>query len=209
MYGEVTRTEAARLSGSVQLAQNQAENMNSALRDVSDFTLGEPVRNASETQLQPRASGIAKITNIDTLMDQWEPRYDSAKLAYVKFEAAIDNAKGSAAAYFATQQALTERISDPAVLAQARQNDERDLALYRQWESQAASTLDKAQAIGVRLDDMDATLRKLQLRADFVFDATSFQKVPAAILELNQELSDFRVASETIRATTGSPFEVK
>lgn len=209
VYGEVTQTEAARLSGSVQLAQNQAENMNSALRDVSDFTLGEPVRNASVMQPQPGESDIAKIANIGTLMDQWEPRYDSAKSAFLKFETAIDNAKASAAAYFATQQALTERITDPAALAQARQDDEQDLALYRQWEALADSVLDNARAIGTRLDDMDAILRKLQLRADFVFDATSFQEVPVAILELNQELDDFRVASETIRTTTGSPFEVK
>ena len=209
VYGEVTRTEAARLPGSVQLAQNQAENMNRALLDVGTFAAGEPPGNASETQLHTETPDIAKITDIDALMEQWEPRYDGAKLAYVKFEAAIKNAKASAAAYFATQQALTEQINDPAALAQARQDDVQDLALYRQWEAPADSALNNARAIGTRLDDMDALLRKLHLRADFVFDATSFQEVPAAILELNQELNDFRVASETIRATTGSPFEVK
>ena len=209
VYGEMTQTEAARMSDSVQLAENQAENMNRALGDVSVFAGGNSVGNASETGAQATTAEIAKITSIDVLIDRWEPRYDDAKLAYVKFEAAIDNAKASAAGYFATQQALTERINDPATKAQARQDDERDLALYRQWESQADSALAKARAIGRQLDDMDASLRKLELRTDFVFDASSFQEVPAAILELDAELSEFRAASETIREVTASPFEAR
>ena len=209
VYGEVTQTEATRMSDSVLLAENQAENMNRALGDVSVFAGGNAGGNASEVGSQPETSGIAKITNIDVLIDRWVPRYDDAKLAYVKFEAAIDSAKASAAGYFATQQALTERINDPSTKAQARQDDERDLALYRRWESQADSALAKARAIGRQLDDMDASLRKLQLRTDFVFDTSSFQDVPAAILELDAELSEFRAASETIRAATGSPFEAR
>ena len=209
VYGEVTQTEAARMTDSVQLAENQAENMNRALEDVSVFAGGGTSGNASEAGSQPETAEIAKITSIDVLIDRWEPRYDDAKLSYVKFEAAINNAKASAAGYFATQQALTERINDPATRAQARDDDERDPALYRQWEAQADSALAKAQSIGRQLDDMDASLRKLELRADFVFDTSSFQEVPAAILELNAELSEFRAASETIRAATESPFEAR
>ena len=209
VYGEVTQTEAARMSDSVQLAENQAENMNRALGDVSVFAGGTSDGNASEVGSQPTTAEIAKITSIDALIDRWEPRYDDAKLAYVKFEAAIDNAKASAAGYFATQQALTEMINDPATKAKARQDDERDLALYRQWEAQANSALAKALAIGKQLDDMDASLRKLELRTDFVFDTSSFQDVPTAILELDAQLSEFRAASETIRAATGSPFEAR
>ncbi len=209
VYGEVTRTEAARMSDSVELSQNQAENMNRALAGVSVFAGGSASGNASETGSQPGSAEITKITNIDVLIARWEPRYDDAKLAYVKFEAAIANAKSSAAGYFAAQQALTERINDPSTKASAREDDEHDLALFRQWEDQADSALAKARAIGMQLDDMDASLRKLELRTDFVFDTSSFQEVPAAILELNAELSEFRAASETIRSATASPFEAK
>ncbi len=209
VYGEVNKTEAARMTESVQLAENQAENMNRALGNVSDFASGNSSSNPSETASQPEVPEISKITNIDTLVDRWEPRYDDAKLAYVKFESAIDNAKASAAGYFAAQQALTERINDPSTKAQARADDEHDLNLYRQWEAQADSALAKARAIGRQLDDMDASLRKLELRTDFVFDTSSFQEVPAAILELNAELGEFRAASETIRSVTASPFEAK
>ena len=209
VYGEVTETEAARMSDSVALSENQAANMNRALGEVSVFAAGSSVGNPSETGLQTQNSEISKITSIDELIGRWEPRYEGAKLAYVKFEAAIDNAKASAAGYFAAQQAVTERINDPEIKAQAREDDDRDLTLYRQWEAQANLALAKARAIGMQLDDMDASLRKLELRTDFVFDSSSFREVPAAILELNAELSEFRAASETIRAATESPFEPK
>ena len=232
VYGEFTQTAAAKMSDSVQLAQAQAENMNQALADVSTLTIADqqqPVAagsaipesfasvdgsrdvgaagNASQTQPQPTAPvEVAAITNIDTLIAEWEPRYDGAKLAYVKFEASINNAKTSAAGYFASQQALTEQMRDPTNQARARQDDEQDLQLYQQWETQADSALAKARAIGFQLDDMDASLSKIRLRADFVFDATAFQDVPAAIGELDRELADFQMASETIRTATGSPF---
>jgi hypothetical protein len=209
VYGEVTETEAARMSDSVALSENQAANMNRALGEVSVFAAGSSVGNPSETGLPTQNSEISKITSIDELIGRWEPRYEGAKLAYVKFEAAIDNAKASAAGYFAAQQAVTERINDPEIKAQAREDDDRDLTLYRQWEAQANLALAKARAIGMQLDDMDASLRKLELRTDFVFDSSSFREVPAAILELNAELSEFRAASETIRAATESPFEPK
>ena len=209
VYGEVTKTEAAKMSASILLAENQAENMNRALGDVGAFAGGESSGNSLEVESQPDIADITKITNIDTLIDHWEPRYDDAKLAYVKFEAAIDNAKVSAADYFATQQALTERINDPANKTQAREDDERDLALYKQWETQADSALSKAKAIGTQLDDMDASLRKLELRTDFVFDTSSFQGVPAAITELDAQLDEFKAASESIRAATKSPFEAR
>ena len=206
VFEEVTQTEAVRMSTSVQLAENQAENINRALGGVSVFADRNPGGNASQAEPQPETS---EISDIDTLIDRWEPLYDDAKLAYIKFEAAIDNAKTSATGYFATQQTLTESISNPATKAQAREDDERDLGLYLNWEAQADSALTKAQAIGMQLDDIDAILRKLELRTDFVFDTSSFQEVPAAISELNAELSEFRAASEIIRAATESPFEAK
>lgn len=209
IYQGINQAEAAKMSGSVQLAENQAVNMNRALGDVSALASGNSGVGAAEAGSQPASPEIANITSIDMLIERWEPRYDDAKLAYVKFEAAINNAKVSAAGYFETQQALTESINDPATKAQARQDDERDMALYRQWETQAESSLAKARAIGLQLDDMDASLRKLQLRSDFVFDAESFQAVPLAVSELSAELDEFRAASESIRLATASPFEAK
>ena len=165
---------------------------------------------ASEIHAQPTAPpNIAAITDLDALSAEWQPRYNAAKVAYAKLTASISNAKARAADYFARQQAITDRIRDPANQARARQEDERDITLYRQWESKADAALSTAAQIGVQLDDMDAYLQKLRLRADFVFDTSQFQEIPKAISDLNQQLADFQAASENISAATRSPFEVK
>ena len=205
VYGEVNQTEAARMSGSVQLSENQAENMNRALGDVSVFAGGNSAGNAAEAGSQPETFEIAKITSIDALIDRWEPRYDDAKLAYVKFEAAIDNAKASAAGYFATQQALTERINDPAAKARAREDDEHDLALYRQWEAQADSALAKARAIGNTAGRHGREPAQAGAAGGFCLRHCIVPGSAGGDMELNAELSEFRVASETIRAATESP----
>ena len=203
-YGGATQTEAAVLSSSVELAENQAGNMSHALSDVSTFA---SLHNPTDGRPSPGSSVTTEATDIHTLLARWEPRYDSAKAAYLKLESAIGVAKDSAAGYFAAQQAITERINDPGARLKAQQDDEGDLNLYQQWELRADAVLEEAHVIGLRLDDMDASLRKLELRADFTFDSSSFSEVPAAIADLNRELADFQIASEAIRQTTKSPFE--
>ena len=203
-YGGATQTEAAVLSDSVELAENQAGSMGQALNDVSAFA---SLRSTADGQPQPGSSVTAGTMDIHTLVIRWEPKYESAKSAYLKLESAIGVAKSSAADYFAAQQSITERINDPDAKLKAQQDDERDMDLYRQWEERADAVLAEAHAIGLRLDDMDSNLAKLKLRADFVFDASSFSEVPTAIADLNKELADFQVASESIRAATKSPFE--
>lgn len=242
-YGEVTQTEAAKMSESVQLAQTQAQSMNQALTEVSNFGTADqqqpdsPVETRQQltaTQDAPPSSfadidsnrdtgdvgpeavaqpqptpppDIASITSIDVLMAEWQPSYDAAKVAYVKFEASVNSAKTQAASYFANQQALTNQIRDPDKQAKARQEDEWEIGLYRQWESKANAALNMAWEIGIQLDDMDTSLKKMELRAGFVFDSSGFQEVPQAIKDLNQQLADFQTASENIKATTGSAFE--
>ncbi|MYC36443.1 MAG: hypothetical protein F4X66_05965 [Chloroflexi bacterium] len=203
-YGGATQTEAAALSDSVELAENQAGSMGHALNDVSAFA---SLRDPAGSQPQPGSSATAATTDIHELLARWEPRYNNAKAAYPKLESAITVAKSSAADYFAAQRAITGRINDPDAKLRAQQDDERDWDLYRQWEERADAVLAEAYAIGLRLDDMDAGLRKLELRAGFAFDASSFSEVPTAIADLNRELADFQAASENIRAVTKSPFE--
>ena len=204
LYGGATQTEAAALSDSVELAENQAGSMSQALNDVSMFA---SLRDPAGGQPQPRSSTTAAVADINVLLARWEPRYNNAKAAYLKLDSAITVAKNSAAGYFEAQRAITERINDPGAKLRAQQDDDRDWDLYQQWAERADAVLAEAHAIGLRLDDMDASLRKLELRAGFAFDASSFSEVPAAIAELNSELADFQVASENIRAVTKSPFE--
>ena len=218
IYGEGTRTAAANMAESVQLAQAQANNMTTALTFVSS------VGNASTDQIVAQAEQgssqgstsrvnapveVAEIASLDTLLIQWRPRYEAAKLAHAKFDASIANAKGRAAAYFAQQRALTRSMQDSDNRARAEQEDDAEMLLYRQWEAQADAALRKVAEIIVQLDDMDANLKKMELRADFVFDTSAFVEVPQAIGELNLQLADFQVSSENIKAVAGSPFEVR
>ena len=224
IYGKATETEAAELSSSVELAENHADNMGRALNDVSMFAsqsdpvleqqqTGSPATGRAQPDSPPRGQqqtsipSVAGTLDIQTLLARWEPRYEGAKLAYIKLESAISAAKTSAAGYFDAQRAITERINDPGAKMRAEQDDGRDWELYQKWAERADSVLAEAYAIGLRLDDMDAGLRKLELRAGFAFDASSFSEVPAAIADLNRDLADFQVASENIRAVTKSPFE--
>ena len=201
LYEEETRTTAARMSESVYLAQVQAESVDSALTHIQDITLSN-----SQT---PATLEISESPNLEALMKEWEPRYATAKTAYIKFHASITNAKSRAASYFAQQRALTDRMRDPDNQAKARLEDEADLSLYRQWETQADQALEKANEIGIQLDDMDANLGKMELRADFVFDTSAFLEIPQDIEELNLQLFEFQIASENIKLSAGSPFETQ
>ena len=204
IYGEGTRTASAKMSESFQLAQNQAQNMDQALISVS--TVGRT--EASRVKII-ESTNVAEVTDLNALLIEWRPRYDAAKLAYSKFSASIANAKARAAEYFAQQEAITATINDPTSREKAEQEDAAEMLLYRQWEARADAALEKATEIGLRLDDMDANLKKMELRADFVFDSSAFIEVPEAVSELNLQLADFQVSSENIKAFSESPFDAR
>ena len=213
VYGEGITPVSARMSESVHVAQTQAQNMNQSLMDVgATGEAGQSVVSqgtALSAMNVPVPVGVAEIPSLDDLLVEWRPKYETAKMAYIKFDASITNAKNRAAEYFAPQQALTEGMRDPNNRAKAQLEDEAEVALYLQWEARADAALKSADRIVIQLDDMDSNLRKMELRADFVFDASAFNEVPGAIAELDQQLFDFQVASENIKLAAGSPFEVQ
>ena len=219
VYGEGVKPASARMSESVQMTQAQAQNMNQSLMDVSTIgeagqSVGSQVTAPSQVNTPsivntPIPVSVAEITSLDDLLAEWRPRYATVKLARTKFVASIANAKSLAAQYFAQQEAITERMRDPNNRAKAQLEDESEKALYLQWEARADAALKSTDKIVIQLDDMDSNLRKMELRADFVFDASEFNEIPTAIDGLGQQLSDFQVASENIKLAVGSPFEVQ
>ena len=178
-----------------------------ASRDINTGSMPLPITETQRLPLEP--ADIASITDLDTLIAEWRPRYSATKIAYTKFRASINNAKSRAAEYFAQQQAITMQIQIAENRERARLEDEREISLYQKWKEQADAALRMAADIVIRLDDMDANLQKMELRADFVFDASAFQEVPQAISNLDRQLVDFHAASENIKAVTGSPFETR
>lgn len=224
-YEEFTQTASANMSEAVQLSQAQAQNVNQALGEVSAIgTAGQqpinrpssqpanqaPLQATNRTPSQPQIvepPDIAMVSDLDTLLAQWRPRYNTAKIAHAKFEASINNAKIYAGEYFAQQRAITGQIRDPQNRANAEREDEHEAELYMQWEEKANTALMMADGIILRLDDMDANFRKMELRADLVFDTSAFLEAPEAIYNLNQQLADFQIASENIKAMTGPAFQ--
>ena len=192
-YGEMEVSEATRFDASINIAHNQSQNMSTTMDDAGDFIHTE----------------IAKINSIDSLLDEWNPRYSRAQSALVKFDAAIVVAERRADDYLAAQSELTEQIRDPARRARAQSDDRTDRANYSQWRTQAHSAREQARQIILLLDDMDAILRKQELASEFSFDADGFSMVPADILSLEAELEQFQAASDTVRQITASPFETK
>ena len=57
-YGEVSQTEAAKMSESVQLAQTQAQNMNQALTDVSNFGIADQQQPADAVGTRQRPTEV-------------------------------------------------------------------------------------------------------------------------------------------------------
>ncbi len=115
--------------------------------------------------------------------------------------------KASAEAYFEAQRALTEGFHSKELRERARADDDAEFELYEQWRQSARVIQEEALEIVHRLSDMDTTLQKLKLRSDFSFDAGGFSEVPSDILALEEELAEFRIASDSIRETIASPFD--
>ena len=201
VYGEGAQSASAGMAESFQMAEQQSESVGQTLTSVSQ------VGNSPDSSARIIDSGgMADVTNLNALLVEWRPRYNAAKQAHTKFDAAIANAKSRAATYFAQQQAITESMHDPANREKAEQQDEAEMLLYRQWEARADAALRETTELIHQLDDMDANLKKMELRADFVFDTSAFLEVPDAVAELNAQLADFQTSSENIRAVSGSPF---
>lgn len=192
-YGEMGISEAARFDDSINIAHSQSQNMSASMDDAGTFIHTE----------------IAKIDNIGSLLDEWDPRYSRAQSALVKFDAAIVAAERRADDYLAAQSALTEQIRDPARRARAQSDDRIDRANYIRWRTQAHSAREQARQIIIVLADMDAILHKQELASEFSFDADGFSTVPADILSLEAELEQFQAASDIVRQITASPFEMK
>ena len=208
VYGEGTKTASAAMSESVNLAQAESQNLKQSMADVESVQVAARSFVLQRTEVPASASpDIEEITSLPDLLVEWRPRYEGAKLAYSRLGASIANAKSRATEYFTQQQAITQRMHDPAKRAAAQSEDDAGMVAYLQWEARADAALKSATEMIHQLDDMDLDFQKMELRADFVFDTSTFIEVPTAVTELNEQLLEFELASENIKRITGSPFE--
>ena len=194
-FGEVSKSEAAHAEASFSMVNHQTGRMGESLNSAGTFI---------STEI---SADIGQIADISALLDEWSPRYEQAQIAYRRFDAAIIAAESSADTYFAAQRALTEGFHSEELRDRARADDDAEFGQYEQWRARARAVQAEALEIVHRLSDMDTTLQKLKLRSDFSFDAGGFSEVPSDILALEEELVQFRIASDNIRESIASPFD--
>ena len=195
-FGEVSKSEAAHADASFSMVNHQTGRMGESLNSAGTFI-------STEISVD-----IGRITDISALLEEWSPRYQQAQTAYRKFDSAVISAESSAEAYFAAQRALTEGFHSEELRERARADDAAEFELYEQWRQSARAIREEALEIVHRLSDMDTTLQKLKLRSDFAFDAGGFSEVPSDILALEEQLAQFQIASDNIRETIASPFDM-
>ncbi len=191
-FGEVSKSEAAHADASFSMVNHQTGRMGQSLNSAGTFI----------------SANIGQITDLAVLLDEWSPKYQKAQTAYRRFDAAIIVAESSVEAYFAAQRALTEEFHSEELRERARADDDAEFEQYEQWRERARAVQEEALEIVHRLSDMDTTLRKLELRSVFSFDAGGFSEVPSDILALEEELAQFMIASDNIRETIASPFDM-
>ena len=194
-FGEVNKSEAAHADASFSMVNHQTGRMGESLDTARVFI-------STEISVD-----VGQITDLSTLLDEWSPRYQQAQTGYRRFDAAIIAAEDSADVYFAAQRALTDRFHNQELRTRARAEDDAEFRQYEQWQERAHGVRAEALEIMRRLSDMDTILRKLKLRSGFSFDVGGFSEVPSDILALEEELAQFRIASDNIREIIASPFD--
>ena len=190
-FGEISKSEAVNADVSFSMVGHHTGRMGESLDIARTFINTE----------------IGQIADISTLLDEWSPRYRQAQTGYRRFDAAIIAAENNADAYFAAQRALTERFHNQELRTRAQADDDAEFQQYEQWRERAGGVRVEALEIMHRLSDMDTNLQKLKLRSDFSLDVGGFSEVPSEILALEEELAQFRIASENIREIIASPFD--
>ena len=196
-FSEIGKSEAVDADASFALVSHQTGQMSDSLNSAGTFI-------GTEFSI-----GTEQIIDISTLLDKWSPKYQQAQTAYRKLEAAISTAEDSANAYFEVQRELTEEFHSEDLRERAQAEDDAEFMQYEWWRELASAIQMEALEIIHRLDDMDTTLQKLELRSDFTFVTEGFSEVPSEILALEKELAQFQTASDSIRDAIGSPFDVK
>ena len=131
----------------------------------------------------------------------WAPRYERAIDEYDRFEERVNHADDMAYEYLELQQRLTASIRDRDLKAKHQMRDVQEQVMVLDWLNQAKTVLAQARAIRMDLDDMNVSITKLELSAQFAAVYEGFVEMPFAITLLNQELERFELESELIYKT--------
>ena len=194
-YGRVSASAAADFDQGLGQVVHQVDRMGTSLDETGSYV---------ETELSN--VDVRRIADIEQLINEWNPRYRSATLAYARFRASIDAAEALAEQYFEAQRDLTSRYNNPSRRAQAEESDAAEYARFQEWKDNANSKLELGLAILRRMSDMDTDLQKSLLTSELTIEFSQFSTVPDEILALSRELAQFQIASRNVREAIGTGF---
>ena len=192
IWGEVRTAEAVHFDNSMRLMTLQSNSVDAKIAGTSTI-VEELVTNTN--------------AGIDEVLAEWTPRYEQAKLAHTKFEAAVAGAKVQARAYLQSQRQLTSRYVSESSRLRAEREDMEEQRMFEAWAARADKVLDDTRRIMNAFNDLDIDLQKVKLRTDFTFASHIYTDVPAEIESLQIELDTFKAESERLRLSTSSPFQ--
>ena len=192
IWGEVKTAEAVHFDNSMRLMTLQSNSVDAEIGGTS-IIVEELVTNTD--------------AGIDEVLAEWTPRYEQAKLAHAKFEAAVAGAKIRAQAYLESQRQITARYVNESSRRRAEQDDLEEQRMFESWAARADKVLADTRRVMNAFNDLDLDLQKVKLRTDFTFASHIYTDVPAEIESLQLELDIFKAESERLRISTSSPFQ--
>ena len=138
------------------------------------------------------------VRAVEVLKATWEPRYSRAMEEYQRFERRVVHAREMAYRYMETQQQLTHSYKNEDIRRAQERRDYYEQKAILEWVAGAEEVLGQARSIRDDLTDMNTTIVKLELSANFKSVYQDFAKIPLSMTLLNEELDTFQERSDLI-----------
>ena len=175
-----------------------------------DDANGDPAKVETEPEtIQERA---AKLTGdkrsenqraAQRLVDNWQPRYEAAKVGHVSLERRVADTREFWNAYFTEQMELIESL-DPNIPSHWRWREQTLLALHEdqqrwlRWDEQAQSMLGSSRDAMAQLEGMNIAIAFYRNRADFAAVTSEVLEVAPTVSLLVNDLSAFEKQTERL-----------
>ena len=144
------------------------------------------------------------LHSIQELRDAWTPRYRKVSSDYSRFLSRVEDARQKALLYFDNQAYLTSTLIDGDLRTSYKLRDEEELSAFRAWEARVDEIAASASAMMNDFRDMDTVIQKQVMSARFAeLSEEFFVEVPQSLMQLNEDLEQFRRQSELLYGVFG------
>ena len=137
------------------------------------------------------------------LVDNWQPRYEAARVGHVSLERRVADTREFWNAYFEEQMALIESF-DPAISSHRKWRDQaiaslaEDQQRWSRWDEQAQAVLSSSRDAMAQLEGMNIAITFFRNKADFAAVTTEVLEVAPTVRLLVNDLSAFEAQTERL-----------